>query len=175
MKRIWSERITIAEDEDRKRVVSAMAWWDKTTATLRIELEARVYSAYSSIDILDTANEPLVILDTVGSRERAARRIIAEIAAYIEDLAPVRKPAPSAEPAADGPRERCRVELVIDEHGYTSGLWGITTETGLTVGGEYTSRREAAEAAELLGLDPWATDEEIAAENDAIDHGTWLQ
>jgi predicted RNA-binding Zn-ribbon protein involved in translation (DUF1610 family) len=82
MKRIWSETIAIAEGYNERRFdLGASAWWDKATGTLRIELLTLDRSPYGECSINDR-----VILDTVPTREKATRRVIASIDSYAREI-----------------------------------------------------------------------------------------
>lgn len=96
MKKIWNESVFVLTYEDARVTpqdvverttatvfVWAAAWWDKTTATVRVELSAEYKREGDSESTRFPHIEPRVVLATVyGPREAVTRFVLAEIEAY---------------------------------------------------------------------------------------------
>ena len=82
MKCIWREHFTLAhlqneEGEPRgTRCAVILAWYDKRTGTLRIELCVKDFSAYTRDSFPVDDVEPLTKFFTVSTREEAIRTVI---------------------------------------------------------------------------------------------------
>ncbi len=99
MKRIWNESVFALTYEDARGTpqdvvdaverttatvfVWAAAWWDKTTATVRVELSAEYKREGDSESTCFPHSESRTTLATVyGPREAVTRFVLAEIEAY---------------------------------------------------------------------------------------------
>lgn len=75
------------------------------------------------------------------------------------------------------PSPKCHVWPIVDEVDGSDIIagYGLYDADDLSrIGVEmWPTIREAAEAAEALGWDPYLTDDEMDAENEALEHGDW--
>lgn len=86
MRKIWTESIVLAHGYDERTwFLVAVGWYDPQTGTLRIEL--RLEDGAPGIDPI-TVDERTV-LTTELTREKACRRVIAEIDAFTEVVRPI--------------------------------------------------------------------------------------
>jgi hypothetical protein len=82
MKRIWNERITVAENEteERQRNLYALGWWDEKTNTTRIEITVRDNTPHSDGF---TISEETCLID-FPSKHLAIRHLIKLVDAELQ-------------------------------------------------------------------------------------------